>query len=74
MSTENKSLSTVPYWDGKTATVAIYILKLEAMMEYHDSGDSMDAIVMVTCPTKIQYDAYVNSNDANEKNLAKLSQ
>ena len=72
MSTENKSLSTVPYWDGKNATAGMYISKVEAMMEYHESGDAMDPTIMATCPTKTQYDAYVVSTDANEKKLAKL--
>ena len=70
----NKGLSTVPIWDGKTTTAAMYIAKLEAMMEYHDSGDAMDRVVMATCPTKSEYDRYVGSTDANEKKLAKLYQ
>ena len=73
MSTD-KSLSTVPYWDGKAQTAGMYISKVEAMMEYHDNGDAMDATIMATCPTKTQYETFVNSNDANEKKLAKLYQ
>ncbi len=53
---------------------AMYISKLEAMMEYHDSRDSMDSAIIATCPTKTQYDAYVVDNDNNEKKLAKLYQ
>ncbi len=74
MITENKSLSTVPYWDDKTSTAAMYISKLEAMVEYHDSGDSMDSTIMATCLTKAQYNRFVISNDAGEKKLAKLYQ
>ena len=52
----------------------MYISKLEAMMEYHDSRDSMDSTIMATCTTKAQYDQFVVSNDADEKKLAKLYQ
>ncbi len=65
MSTENKSLSTVPYWDCKTSTVAMYISKLEVMMEYHDSGGSMESTIMATCPAKAVYERFVVGTDAD---------
>ena len=70
----HKGLSTVLIWDGKTTTTAMYIAKLEAMMEYHDSGDAMDKAIMATCPTKTEYDCFVVSTDPDEKKLAKLYQ
>ncbi len=63
MSTESKSLLAVPNWDGKQTTATMYISKLEAMIEYHGSGDAMDKKIMATCPTKTKYDGLVNSND-----------
>ena len=72
MSTESKSLSTVPNWDDKTSTASMYISKLEAIMEYHGSGDVMDKTIMGVCPTKSEYNGFVNSNDSGEKRLAKL--
>ena len=72
MSTESKSLSTVPDWDGKQPTAAMYISKLEAMMEYHDSRDAMDKTIMATCLTKSEHDGLINSNDDGDKKLAKL--
>ena len=72
MSTESKSLSTVPDWDGKQPTAAMYISKLKTMMEYHDSRDVIDKTIMSTCPAKSAYDGLVNSNDDGDKKLAKL--
>ena len=46
MSADSKSLSGVPKWDGKQATAGMYISKLEALLEYHDSGDAIDKVAM----------------------------
>ena len=35
----------------------MYISKLEALLEYHDSGDAIDRGAMRNCPTKAEYDA-----------------
>ncbi len=35
----------------------MYISKLEALLEYHNSRDTIDKVVMWNCPTKTQYDA-----------------
>ena len=48
MSTENKSLSTVPYWDGKVATEGMYIAKLEAMMDRRCEEMKQSLVNMVT--------------------------
>ena len=56
MSADSKSLSGVPKWDGKQATAGMYISKLEALLEYHDSGDAIDRSAMANCPTKAEYD------------------
>ncbi len=72
MATESKSLLTVPNWDGKKISEGMYILKLEAMPEYHDSRDAMDKTIMATRPTKSEYDGLANSNDNGDKKIALL--
>ena len=57
MSADSKSLSGVPKWDGKQATAGMYISKLEALLEYHDSGDAFDRVAMRKFPTKAEYNA-----------------
>ena len=72
MATESKNLSAVPNWDGKQTSAGMYILKLEATMEYHDSGDAMDKTKMATCPTKAEYDVLSASDDDGDRKKALL--
>ena len=71
MSADSKSLSGVPKWDGKQATAGMYISKLEALLEYHDSGDAIDRSAMANCPTKSEYDG-LGTTDANDIQKAML--
>ena len=71
MSADSKSLSGVPKWDGKQATAGMYIAKLEALLEYHDSGDAIDRVAMANCPTKSEYDA-LGTTDAGDIKKAML--
>ena len=45
----------------------MYLSKLEAMLEYHNSGDVIDKTKMATCPTKSQYDVLSMSNNDGDK-------
>jgi hypothetical protein len=71
MSADSKSLSGVPKWDGKQTTAGMYISKLEALLEYHDSGDAIDRVAMANCPTKSEYDA-LGTTDAGDIKKAML--
>ncbi len=50
----------------------MYISKLEAMLEYHDSGGAMDKTKMATCPIKVGYDVLSVSDDDGDKKKALL--
>ena len=52
MSTETKlkSISTVPKWDGKVESHAMYLAQISALAEYHDCGDALDLTAMIDCP------------------------
>jgi hypothetical protein len=44
---ESKSISSVPKWDGKVESCAMYLAQISALAEYHDCGDMMDSIAMI---------------------------
>ena len=54
---ESKSLQGVPKWDRKQNSARMYISKLEALLEYHDSGEAMYRVAMQNFPTQTEYDA-----------------
>ena len=54
---ESKSILTVPKWDGKVESCAMYLRQISALAEYHGCGDTMDSTVMPDCPTKSDFDA-----------------
>ena len=45
---ESKSISTVPKWDGKVESCAMYLAQISALAEYHDCGDAMDLTAMIS--------------------------
>jgi hypothetical protein len=53
---ESKSISTVPKWDGKVESCAMYLVQISALAEYHDCGDAMDLTARTHCPTKSEFD------------------
>ena len=57
MTSENKSLSGIPRWDGKEGSCSTYMAVLEAIAEYQDCEDAFDTNAMRNCPTKSEYDA-----------------
>ena len=67
MLADSKSLSGVPKWDGKQATAGMYISKLEALLEYHDSGNAIDRVAIQNCTTKTEYDALGTTDAADIK-------
>jgi hypothetical protein len=70
---ESKSISTVPKWDGKVESCAMYLAQISALAEYHDCGDAMDGMMMVDCPTKSEFDALQpTTTDPDEKRRRKL--
>ncbi len=70
---ESKSISTVPKWDGKVESCAMYLTQISALAEYHDCGDAMDLTAMADCPTKSEFDALQPiTNDLDEKCKRKL--
>ncbi len=65
---ESKSISTVPKWDGKVESCAMYLGQISALAEYHDCGDAMDRRMMVDCPTNSEFDALqLTTTDPDEK-------
>ncbi len=70
---ENKSLSGIFKWDEKQETLAMYISKLEALAEFHDSGDALDSIAMANCATKSEYEG-LTLTDADDLKKAILYQ
>ena len=70
---ESKSISTVPKWDGKVESCAMYLLQIIAFAEYHDCGDAMDLTAMIDYPTKSEFDALQPMTaDLDEKCKRKL--
>ncbi len=67
MAVENKSLSGIPKWGGKQEMTAMYILKLEVLVEFHNIRDALDVMAMVNCPMKSEYDALDLSNKCESK-------
>ena len=52
-----KGLST-PVWDGKAKMCLRYLAQTEALAEYYDCGDALDARKMtLNCLTKTEIDA-----------------
>jgi hypothetical protein len=54
---ESKSILTVPKWDGKVESCAMYLVQISALAEYHDCGYAMDLMAMTFCLTKSEFDA-----------------
>ncbi len=70
---ESKSISTVPKWDGKVESCAMYLAQISALAEYHDCGDALDATSMRGCPTKSEFDLLQpTTTDLDEKHKRKL--
>jgi hypothetical protein len=70
---ESKSISTVPKWDGKVESCAMYLAQISALAEYHDCGDAMDSTAMADCPTKFEFEALQPTTvDPDEKRKRKL--
>jgi hypothetical protein len=70
---ESKSISTVPKWDGKVESCAMYLVQISALAEYHDCGDAVDLTAMADCPTKSEFDALQPvTTDPDEKRKRKL--
>ena len=70
---ESKSILTVPKWDGKVESCAMYLSQISALAEYHDYGDAMDSTAVADCPTKSDFDALQPiTNDPDEKHKRKL--
>ena len=69
MSGDSKSLLGVPKWDGKQATAGMYILKLETLLEYHDSRHAIDRVAMQNYPTKAECDTLGTTDAADIKKV-----
>ena len=63
---ESKNMSSVPKWDGRTELCPRYLVQLEALSEYYDSGDSLDEAAMANCPTKTEYAALDKDLNTNK--------
>ncbi len=68
---DSKRLSGVPNWYKKQAAAGMYISKLEALLEYHDSGDAIDRNAMANYPTKLEYNS-LRTTDPNDIQKALL--
>ena len=55
MASESKSFSTILKWGGKQTSADMYMLKLEALLEYHNSGDAIDKVTIQNFPMTAQY-------------------
>ena len=65
---ESKTILTVPKWDGKVESCAMYLAQISTLAEYHDCGDAMDLTAMADCPTKSEFDALQpNTTEPDEK-------
>ena len=49
---ESKGILTIPKWDGKVESCAMYLVQISAFAKYHDCDDAMDLTAMTGCPTK----------------------
>ena len=49
------SLSKIPCWDGKAESFGVYVSKIEAYAKFMGVGDAMDPVLMVNCPTRIEF-------------------
>ena len=45
------TISTIPYWDGKTKSFGVYLRKIKAYDKFIGIGDALDHILMENCPT-----------------------
>ena len=52
---ESKIMSSIPKWDGKVATCAMYLAQVNTLAEYYNFGDALDEVEMRVCPTKAEY-------------------
>ena len=65
---ESKGISTVPKWDGKVDSCAMYLAQVSALAEYYDCGDAMDLTSMTHCPTKSKFELLQpTTTDLDEK-------
>jgi len=70
---ESKNISTVPKWDGKVESCAMYFAQISTLAEYHDCGDAMDLTTMADCPTKSEFETLQPiTTDPDEKLKRKL--
>ena len=51
----DNSLSKIPYWDGKSESFGVYVRKIEASAEFMGVGDALDPVLMVNCPSKLEF-------------------
>ena len=61
----DKSLSKIPYWDGKSESFGVYISKIEAYAEFMGVGDVLDPVLMTNCPTKSEFALLDVTNPTN---------
>ena len=73
MASESKSLLAIPKWDRIQTSAGIYILKMETLLEYHDSRDAIGRVVMQNCLMKAEYDI-LGTTDANNIKKAVIGQ
>jgi len=74
MSTESeaKGILTVPKWDGKVESCAMYLMQISALAKYHDCGDTRDLTTMTDCLTKSEFDELQpTTTDLHEKHMRK---
>ena len=62
--TEN-SLSKILYWDGKAESFGVYVSKIKAYTEFMGVGDALDPMLMVNCPTKLEFAVLDVTNPTN---------
>ena len=59
-------LSKILYWDGKAKSFGVYVSKFEAYAKLIGIGDALDSILMVSCPTQLEFVALDDTRPDNQ--------
>jgi hypothetical protein len=61
----DNSMSKIPYWDGKSESFGVYIIKIEAYAEFMGVGGALDPVLMANCPNKSEFPVIDATNPIN---------
>ncbi len=50
-----RSLSKIPFWDGKARSFGVYVSKIEAHVELIGVGDALDPVLIKKYPTWLEF-------------------